>query len=453
MIAFNQRLSIIKEYSMHITRQEVYMRFILAPNTIVKLDFLRDKYQEIKKIDLNNSPSFFGMPTVLGGVDIAVRKSQIEFLEKVRVILKPNTFEEEKIETLDELAASTTASRVMFAAVLYIKEQIEQTYTWRTPEEKSVLYTLLDKDLGITNQNYLDEEDKEMCFLAAKRLITSSISALDQANSILKKAKLTEFTEKEWNNFQTYLCTRTINKIKKDPYANYPITNITQKLFGAAGSYAGATIGYISGDVLSHSTNALPHKTKFTALIGSTLLVCNYAGPAGVALFAPAIAERVISAFCSISLAHILSFSMGLVGQGMGTIVGIPLDLAYKLIWSACVAIGSYGYSSQKPLLTGIRLGDGVTVFCGVPFVPTPENELPTEYKQVEMDVREGQLYLDGKVVNIAETEMKLPESIMMQLEAKLQEEIQQRAPLELTNEEIESENTEAIDKIATIFS
>lgn len=396
------------------------MRFILAPNTIINLDFLREKYQKAKDIDLNAPPSMFGMPTFLGGTDIPARKAQIEFLEKIRIILKPNTFKEEEIQNLAELQASVTASRVMLAATLYVKHQISQTYKVRHPKGKSVLYNLMDEDLGITNQNYLDEEDEEICILAAKRVIMSSLSALDDANVELKKAGLKNFSEKEWSAFQDFLSKRSINKITKDPYANYPITGITQKLFGAAGSYTGATIGFISGDVLSHSTTALSTKTKFTALVGGTLLVLGSAGPAGVGLFAPAIAERLISAFCSISLAHILGVSMGLLGQGLGIIVGVPLDLAYKLIWSAAATVGAYSFSSKKPLLTGIRLGDGMTVFCGVPLESTPADKLPADYKTVQVDVRDGQLYLDDKLVNVPETGMKLPEDVLRLLEARL---------------------------------
>ncbi|RUR13364.1 type IV secretion protein Dot [Legionella sp. km772] len=398
------------------------MRFILAPNTIINLDFLRDKYQKAKDIDLSTPPSLFSMPTFLGGVDYKARKAQIEFLEKIRVILKPNTFKEEEITKLEELQASLTASRVMIAATLYIKHQISETYKLRHPKGKSVLYSLIDEDLGINAQNYLDEEDEEVCILAAKRIMMSSISALDDANEKLREAGLKGFTEKEWSDFHGFLSSRTISKVTKDPYANYPITNITQKLFGAAGAYTGATVGYISGDVMSHSTKALSTKTKFTALIGSTLLVFGSAGPAGVALFAPAIAERLISAFCSISLAHILGVSMGLLGQGLGIVVGVPLDLAYKLIWTAAATVGTYSFSSKKPLLTGIRLADGMTVFCGVPLEATPTDKLPADYKQVLVDVRDGQLYINDKLVNVPETGKKLPEEVLKILEARLKD-------------------------------
>ena len=396
------------------------MRFILAPNTMHNLNFLREKYQQIKDIDLAAPPSLFSKPTYFGGTDIIARKAQIEFLEKIRIFLKINTFKAEEITSLDELQANLTASRVMLAAILYVKSQISQTYKLRSPKGKSVLYSLLEDDLGISAQNFLDEEDEEICILAAKRIVMNSISDLDNVNQVLKEAGLKYLSEKDWSDFQAFLTSKTICKTQKNPYADYPVTNITQKLFGAAGAYTGATIGYISGDVFSHSTSALSAKTKFTALVGGSLLVFSSAGPAGVALFAPAIAERLISAFCSISLAHILGIGMGILGQGVGIIVGIPIDLAYRLIWTTCNTIGAYSFSAKKPPLTGIRLYDGMTVFCGVPLEAIPEDKLPTEYKQVQVEIRDGQLYLNNKVVNVPETGMQLPKEVLELLEKKL---------------------------------
>lgn len=421
------------------------MRFILAPNTIINLDFLREKYQETKGINLSTPPSLFSMPSSLGGIDYKTRKAQIEFLEKIRVMLKPNTFKEEEITSLEELKASLTASRVMIAATLYIKHQIEKTYKVRGAQGNSVLYDLINEDLGIINQNYLDEEDEAICIRAAQTLIMSSLTAIDDANAELRKAELTPFSEQEWSNFQKFLTSKKISGLKDDPYTNYPITGITQKLFGAAGSYTGATVGYLSGDVISHSTSALSTKTKFTALIGGTLVVFGSAGPAGVALLAPAIAERLISAFCSISLAHILGISMGLLGQGLGIIVGIPLDLAYSLTWNACKTVGDYSFPSKKPLLTGIRLYDSMTVFCGVPLEATPADKLPADYKQVIVDVRDGQLYMDGKVVNVPETGMKLPKDVLSILETKLR-----KPSMTHSKEEIELEEIATVEEEGT---
>jgi hypothetical protein len=418
------------------------MRFILPPNVLFNLDLLRDKYQEEKKVDLSTSPSLIGMPLFFGGTDVVTRKAQIEFLEKMHAVLKPNIFKEEEIKTNEELQANLTSARIMLAVTLYVRSQISSS------KRRSVLYRLLEDDLGITETNLLDEEDEEVCILAAKRFVTSSISALEDANVALKKANLKTLTEKEWHDFKEFVCNKSIKKTSPGLYVNYPITNVTQKLFGVAGSYTGATVGMLSGDVISHSTKTLSTKTKFTALVGSTLLVFGSAGPAGVALFAPAIAERLISAFCSISLAHILGVSLGIVGQGVGIGVGIPLDLAYKLICASCKTIGSYTYNTKKPMLTGIRITDGMTIFEGIAVEATQMDNVSEEYKQVAVDIREGQLYINETLVTVPETGIKLPVEVIELLKAKLHLSSQSIITEVEENVELdEHNNEEATDK------
>lgn len=393
------------------------MRYVLKPDTLSKLDFLRKEYQDYKDLSLDTPPSFIALPTFLGGADVETRKAQITFLEKIRIFLKANTLKSEEITNPEEFFANLTASRVMLAAILYVRDQISKTYTVRSPKN-SVLYDLLDTDLGVTPENYLDEEDKECCYLAAKRITMSSVSALEQANTALKEAGFTSIiTESEWRKFQDFLCAQSITKISRDPYADYPITNISKRIFGAAGAYTGATIGMLSGDVISNSTKALSVKMQFTALIGSTLLVFGSAGPAGVAFIAPAIAQRLVSAFCSISLAHILGMSMGMLGQGVGIIVGVPLDLTYKLIRSTCTAIAAYAYSSPKPLLTGTRLVDGMTLICGIPIQLTPMDEVPSD--ALNVDIRGGELYINDVKVGADGPAVKLNEEALRRLKSK----------------------------------
>lgn len=390
------------------------MCYILPPNVLFNLDFVREKYQKEKEVDLNVSPPLLSKPVFFGGTDIVTRRAQIEFLEKIHNVLKANIFKEEEITTPAEFQANLTSARILLAATLFVREQISSS------KRRSVLYRLLEDDLGITSTNYLDEEDEEICILAAKRLVTSSLSALDDANVALRNAGIKALTEKEWNDFKEYLCNKTIKKAPADLYAHYPITNVTQKLFGAAGSYTGATIGMLSGDVFSHSTNALSAKTKLTALVGGTLVVFGSAGPAGVALFAPAVAERLISAFCSISLAHILGLSMGFLGQGVGIGVGIPLDLAYRLIWTTCKTIGSYSSKNQIPLLTGIRIADAMTIFNGIALEAIPFDRIPPELQQVSIEIVEGRLLIDGKEVSVPETGRQLTVEQMALLKTKL---------------------------------
>lgn len=394
----------------------IIMPFILATDSIAKLDSLRAEYQKERKVDLSVQPSMIGMPAFFGGTNIEARSIQVTFLEKMKIILQSNLLKEEDIKTPEEWQANLTASRVMIAASLYVLSQIGSS------KRNSALYRIIEDSLGITTNNAMDENDKEICYLAANRLINSSKIALDEGNSALKKAGCKPISEKEWSDFSKFLHS-SCNVVKRDnPYTNYPITSITQPLFGAAFSYTGATIGFLGGDVISHSTKAMSTRYQLTAFIGSTLIILGPAGPTGVAIFAPVIAGKLITAFCSISLAHVLGVVMGIVGQGVGLGVGLPLDLAYRLLWKACAVIGSHYYKETNAAgLSGVRIADGMIVISGIVIEVTPEDKLPEGYKQHHIEIgKDNQMYIDGKQVTTPDTGVQLPPDVIEELKAQL---------------------------------
>lgn len=387
------------------------MPFVLAPNALLNLDFLRDKYQNEKSINLNEPKPILSAPVMFGGTDVETRRAQIEFLEKMHLLLKAHFIKGEDISTHEDLQTSVTSSRIMLAAIVYVRSQISSS------KRRSVLYRLLEDDLGISQYNDLDQEDEEICILAAKRYVTHSISVFDQANAVLRKANHSPLNPLEWDHFNTFLCERS-NKIPDSRYSSYPITKISQRFFGAAGAYTGATVGMLAGDVLSHSSYSSSNKMKLTAMVGTSMVVFGSAGSAGVALFAPVVAERLLSAFCSISLAHILGVSMEFLGQGVGVSVGLPLDLACALICYACKTISSYTFNTQTPLLTGIRVSDGTLVFNGIAIKPMPEDQVPADCQTITIDMRDGRLYINDQEVTASET--TLPAEFIERLETKL---------------------------------
>lgn len=384
------------------------MPFILNRNTLKNLDF-RKNYQDEKQVDLQKSPSFFGVPILFGGTDLEKRKKQIAFLEKMRALLQVNTYNEEQIKTIDEFYVNLDATRIMFAACLYVQAQINSTYKTGGAQGRSTLYTQINQGLGIVEgQNDLDENDRQVCFEAAQRVCATS--NLDNINKTLKTNKLPNMSLKEWQKFTTYLK----NNLRETEHnkTKYPITCITQKFFGITGTYVGASVGYVVGDVISRSTSTLAPKTKLTALIGGALVTCNYVGPtAGLAIFAPAIAEQLINAFFRITLAHGLSVTMNAVGHGVGTAVGLPLDLT----WKAIIALAYYSFSSRKSL-TGIRLCDGKFVVEGVPLEEQSENELSASNQQINIEIRDEQLYIDGKLIDTSNTRPDLLATIINDL-------------------------------------
>lgn len=390
------------------------MPFILPPNAVFNFSSIRAQYQDKKQVNFSEPQSMLGRPIFFGGTDVKARKEQITFLEKIYFILKPNLFKEEDITSIREFEANLTASRVMIAVALYSMSQMSSS------KRRSVLYALIEDNIGITASNALDRQDQELCILTAKRLFTTSSTSFEDANTALRNGGMSPFTESEWDNFTTFLRIKNPNALMEAAQNNYPITCVTQKFFGMTFGYTGATIGMLCGDAVSRSTKALSTKTQLTAFVGGTLYVFGSAGPAGVALFAPAIAERLICTFCTLSLAHLLGRSMQVLGQGVGIGIGMPLDLTYQLLLKFCNAIGSYSASSPQGFMTGTRIIDGVTVVKGIAINPTAMALIPEDCVQKIVTVRDGNLYVDDTLIETPTTQSQLSPAIIEEINEKL---------------------------------
>jgi hypothetical protein len=398
------------------------MRYILPADALNKIVLLRDQFQKEKNINLNEKPSIIGMPTLFGGTDLESRKKQIAFLEKVLIVLRPNLRKPEEITTPERLQATITAWRVYLSACWYIQSQ---------NSSHSTLNKLINRDLGITAENFPDEEDKENCYATATRFINVK-GAFEEANAALIREKKSRFKEKEWAEFSDFIAKSNVKKISGNTFTNYPITSITQPLFRTTLSYTGATVGLLAGDIISKSTEAMTAKYQLVALIGGTLLVLGPAGSVGAALLAPVIASKVITTFCSITLAHVLGTTMGMLGYGVGTVVGFPLDLAYQLLWKVCTLMGDYCHKEPKqPMITGMRISDGVTIIGDIIVSIISDEELSKHDKKniIKLNLEnadeyttffrlkeDGSLYVDGKPIVTPENGVQLPDESIKKL-------------------------------------
>lgn len=392
------------------------MRFVLDPDAVAKLTNIRTTYQSEKGVDLQQKPGFFSMPIMLGGTDVKSRDKQISFLERIIFTLRGHLLKKEEIKTYEQLMLTLRANRVVIAAWLYIQSQIGSS------KRRSVLYRQIEDDLGISKMNYLDEEDKNECILAADGAINSD--ALVQANAALKEADYPPFTEVEWRGFSDFL-KANCPKEKVNDSPNYlPITSLTRPLFGTVLSYTGVAAGLISGDVICSSTAAMNPHMKLTAMIGSTLLVFTPAGPASAAFIAPVVASRLLTSVCNVSLANALGWAMGILGQGVGIAVGVPLDVSYQLLRKACVIIGSYYFPEPgAPLITGLRVGDGKLVVHGLVLEFMPEDKLPTDCQRKNVEIRDdGKVIIDGVAIDAAADKTRLPKETMDELKKRIEQ-------------------------------
>ncbi|HHF0524882.1 TPA: hypothetical protein ACTUT5_003139 [Legionella anisa] len=424
------------------------MHFILAPGCIAKFDNLRKDYEAEKKIDLNEKPSIIGTPIFFGGTDLVSRSKQISFLEKVRTLLKIHLLNEEDIKTPAQRQVYMIAARFMLAACLYVQSQIKSS------KRNSTLYRLTEDYFGITVINYLDDEDKEACYLTADRLVKTP-HALEHANVALEKDGLKPFTEKEWKEFTDFLKEMTRTKESKEQFTSFPVISITQPFFGTALAYAGATVGVVMAEGITNSTTAISPRVQLTALVGSTLLVFSPAGPTGVALLAPVIATKLLTSFCTISLAHIMSTAGNYLGQGIGIGVGLPFDAAYNLLWSICSLISRYySKSSQLAALDGVRIVDGATIVSGIPIQLVPENALPQGYTKKILEITEaGEIRIEGEEIKDSDKPVHIPPEVIEELKKQLAARGKTQDSAEVQQESEKKEETQKNDDEVESFS
>ncbi|KTD82996.1 type IV secretion protein Dot [Legionella waltersii] len=425
------------------------MRYILPAGALLNIYSIRKEYEGERHVNLDETPSLFGVPTLFGGTDVKSRDRQTKFILKMIIVLRANFAREEEITSPEEWEANLTASRVVLAACLFVQSQIS------TFKNNSALYRLINKDLGITSTNYLDKEDEEMCFLAANRVINSSLSAYSDANAALRKQNFPPFSEKEWREFSDFVATQAKNAKKPvNPYTNYPVTTITQRFFGAVGTYTGATVGYIGGDVISQSSTALSSKAQLTTYVGSSLLFLGTTGPMGVALFSQVIASKIITSFCNISMASLLGTIGGLLGEGIGVGVGMPIDMVYRLLWRGAETLISYSTTYPNDgRMTGLRISDGKSVINGIVLDYSTNTELATDLKGKTVTITEDRkLLVDGKELKVPTDGASLPIEVINELKKQiniraLKKELENNAQ---PNEQEESQDEEKEELLST---
>ncbi|QDP72399.1 type IV secretion protein Dot [Legionella israelensis] len=396
------------------------MGYVLPVDAIKKLKNLRKDYEKIEGVDLKQPPSFFGLPTALGGTNVSSREKQISLIEKIIAVLESNLLDDEQITSQQQYEAKYSASKMIIAVCLYIRSQISPTYKVRSAKN-SDLYSLLDEALGLHGYNTMSEEDKIECFNTAARLMSIK-GAFEDANATLLKAGIPVFSEEEWNEFSSFVNKKS--KLKKSDYdfVNWPCTSISKPLFGYVGSTVGATAGILSGHIISTSTPLFPSHNYAAATIGNGIILFGIGSTLGTPFIAPIIASKLMDTFLQIFLAKSLHYAMQLVGEGLGVAIGLPLDYAYHLL---CKAYGSiYEYmGGEKPAgLTGLRIIDGKQMVNGlvIETKPVKESSLTEEQKENAILInRDGTCTIGKHTFNINKDIMP---HVIEELEKRLSE-------------------------------
>lgn len=374
------------------------MGFILDPDAFCNMKNIRKDYETKKKVTLDNKPTLLGMPTFFGGVDIEERANQVLFIEKMLLVLADNLIHSKDHTDTKTHFANLAASRMMLAVCLYIQEQITSKYALRqgtTP----VLYRLINEKLGITDTNFLNDEEKALCFDTAASLM-SLPNAREEANLKLHESGKTPLSFSEWNAFKDAAIERCVQYKSVKPKNNYPFTSITKPAFGIIFAYAGGSLGVLGGDIIHKSTQILPARYYISAGISGIALTLHTSNTLGVSILAPIIANRFLESFFKIGLGHVGAVTFKVVGQGVGTAIGLPLDMAYLLslkTWSLLKE--KYGHKLDNSNMTGLRISDGMFVINNVAIEIETCADIPVSEsaEQIRME-KDNTLYINGSL-------------------------------------------------------
>lgn len=409
------------------------MGYVFPTDAIAKLRQLRKNYEEREGIDLEQKPGFFGWPMLLGGTDISSRSQQLLFIEKIMAVLQPNLKDDEEITSQPQYEAKYTACKMTVAACLYIQSQIYPTYKARSAKN-SDLYWLIDEALGLQAYNRMSKEDKIECYNTATRLMKIA-GAFEEANTSLAKAGLPPLTEKEWNEFESFVNKRS--QISKSDYdfENWPCTSISKPLFGYIGSTIGMTSGILTANLFNSSSHLLPTHHYAAATVGNGIILLGIGSTLGAPFIAPIIASKLLDTFLQVFLAKSLHYAMQFFGEGIGVAIGVPLDYAYHFLCQIYHSL--YEYRGEKPAgLTGLRIIDGKQMVRGliVESKPVKEEELTAGQKESAVFInKDGSFTIGKQTFNISEY---MP-AVIGELKKKLEE-----GPRD-------SEETEAGDSLA----
>lgn len=384
------------------------MQFILVSGCIEQFDNLRKDYEKERKVDLDITPPILGWPTLLGGTDVKTRRKQISFLEKVKNVLERFFHKEEAFNTPQEFQAHLMASRIMIAACLYVQNEIGSS------KENSALYRLINKYLGITAENFLDEHDKQSCYQTAYQLIKTQ-DVLTHINQELRELNHQEFSKSEWELFSKFIQAEETKRTTPKPPPNYfPVSTLISPVFGEAFYHVGFTIGWVVAGAASGSSAAISPRLELTSWVSSALLFIGPTNIAGVALLAPTIAARLLSTFCNFSFSNISGKAGRCIGEGTAWMVGLPFDIVYNLLKISGTLI--VHYTTQPPSLaplSGICIANGTITVQGHPmqFNVVPQHVTAMPRLQISEN---GEITLDGETIKTSDLKENLVDAFKM---------------------------------------
>ncbi|MGQ3891237.1 hypothetical protein [Legionella sp. CNM-4043-24] len=335
--------------------------YYVVPDTFLQ-DFpdIRKRYEEKALVSLTSSPQPYGFFVALGATDIETRRKQVEFLESLYNSVKYRLRPLLDFKTETEQQNHISALRILIAGCLYVKAQIDETYTYPRDSSSADLGQVINDLLRLTcekkHDNQIDDKSREAALLTAKQFLVNR-KVFDEPDYA---------PEKSWVEFLAYIEKET-SKNGKD-YSDYPCRDFMVCSGRILGEAIGTSTGYVFGDGLSRSEPLVGARQAFTTVLGTGIIMLM--GPSarmGVMVLVPTCAGKILDMFCGLSLAYVLGAAMGIAGAGVGWGVGMTMDMSMLLLQKACrMVMRAYHGESRYPAVSGVTLVDSQRIVNGL---------------------------------------------------------------------------------------
>lgn len=372
-------------------------RYVVPDSFLTEFPNIRADYEKSAKVDLLKTPQPYRISTFWGATDIDARRSQIIFLENLYLKLKDKL--QPNLEFQDDIAKRShiAALRILVAGCLFIKSQIDATYSVgdsSRAELGKVLNKLLKLSCEKAGDNRIDKETRSACLLTAQRFVTHGELFEDLVPSTKALSD-----EAQWFAFSNYLTQQC--DLLQQKYSSFPITDFLVPVFATAMGTAGAAAGGVLGDALGKSSIMTTAKNGFASALGCVALaMAGGSAQLAVIMVVPACASKILDTLCGMTLAGLLGGAMGVAGAGLGWGVGMSLDLACKLLYKGCQLIAAAYYGQEQiPDVTGITLVNSCRIIRGMAF----SDDASCQTQIVELSIEEEGLVLsvgtDSKLI------------------------------------------------------
>jgi hypothetical protein len=413
--------------------KEIKQGFKIPVDMPLVLASASEKYTTKTKDTHKKAPYFFNQKvSAYTGYRNPKRKTQTAFLTAI----SSGIIHEGKLEVgIHEEYAHKL--RFCTLAVQFIMNEIRNEYTFRSPNERSQLYTILKKEiLKIDENNELDELSKKALFF--KTYNPTYLEALRIAiKQNLEKQGEAPLDDEMWRKFVMYL-DKESRILLGEKYHTPLVRKVCARTLQGLCSAPGFGVGYVLGMSFGESNFFGPAKNAISVTLGGIAynFTASATGGIGVFLLTRQFTESLVNQGVAFTIANGIAWSSGALGYASGYAFGWGLEAAYYLI--KYTLLTSYNLiKGEKPK----EQVDGYDVLTNAIYI----DGIKFELKEIDLnDPPENLQYIDFKEVKEV-LDMELPKDTEEAIK-KIAQQLVDETPKQSSDTTLEDEDEKVLE-------